>query len=349
MKRTEKHVKKKETHLIGMGVVLLLMIFSIFIYLLMKQNQTQSVVQETDTNQVSNQWTAEKQLKVVNRFSTFLFKAPTSHPVKDILYEQALKKEPYVLNHEQRVQLLHDQLVDSELLYADTVRVLETSGDYTKVVALQQPNGKDVDGYIGWVFTQDLSDIPETFKRAEKQIVVSKATAKGRLENSDITLSIGSYLPLVDETETDFIVETLNGKATIQKSDAIVRGSMTSLEEMMTIGKSLIGTDYTWAGISGNGFDCSGLVHTLYRLLDIQVSRDTTKQVLDGIEIPKDKAALGDLLLFENEQGIHHVGIYVDKGIMLHAPNENASLEMMSISGTPYEKELKYVRRIVQP
>ncbi len=56
----------------------------------------------------------------------------------------------------------------------------------------------------------------------------------------------------------------------------------------------------------------------------------------------------GDLLFFAYEEGkgaIHHVGLYVGGGKMLHSPKTGKSIEILTLKETIYEKELCAVRR----
>lgn len=309
-----------------------------------QKNEETSIKKEAPS--FKNQWQGTGQLKVVNRFSTFLFKTPEAHPIKDKLLLQAKTHTIYQLTQSENQQLLAEQLVDSELLYNDVVKILDIQGDYAKVVALQQPNGPNNLGYEGWVFITDLSDIPQTYTKAQHQIVITvpQVTTKYGV------LSLGSYLPVIKENDQNYEVATLSGHIIISKHDARDTTQPLTMSEMLQVGRQLIGTDYVWSGISSQGFDCSGLVYTLYRLMNIEIPRDTTPQTEAGQSIDNyDDAQPGDILLFTNEQGItHHVGIYLGDDEMLHAPNIDAPVEIINIKDTVYEQELSHIRRMVQ-
>ena len=74
----------------------------------------------------------------------------------------------------------------------------------------------------------------------------------------------------------------------------------------------LIGTTYLWGGKSGFGFDCSGLVQAVFNTNGISFPRDSRYQyeMVEKKNIKLEKAETGDLLFFEENDKICHVGIY---------------------------------------
>lgn len=81
-----------------------------------------------------------------------------------------------------------------------------------------------------------------------------------------------------------------------------------------------IGLPYLWSGLSPLGFDCSGLVLHLWRRLGVVVARDAYAQADFAAPIDLDDVQPGDLYFFARPgQRIHHVGIVVRPGRMVHA------------------------------
>ena len=65
--------------------------------------------------------------------------------------------------------------------------------------------------------------------------------------------------------------------------------------------------------------DCSGLVQSIFKTLNIILPRDSKEQSNFGVEI-KEGYKLGDLAFFgENANKISHVGILVDNETVVHA------------------------------
>lgn len=92
-----------------------------------------------------------------------------------------------------------------------------------------------------------------------------------------------------------------------------------------------LGVPYVWGGTSPSGFDCSGLVQYVCRKNGISVSRVAADQRGDGTYVSRDNLQPGDLVFFDGGSGIHHVGIYIGNGNMIHAPQTGDVVKISSI------------------
>ncbi|GAA2022986.1 hypothetical protein GCM10009740_10160 [Terrabacter terrae] len=81
-----------------------------------------------------------------------------------------------------------------------------------------------------------------------------------------------------------------------------------------------LGLPYLWCGITPLGFDCSGLVLHAWRLLGLVVARDAYAQAEFAAPVDLGAERAGDLYFFARPgRRIHHVGIVVRPGRMVHA------------------------------
>jgi hypothetical protein len=101
-----------------------------------------------------------------------------------------------------------------------------------------------------------------------------------------------------------------------------------------------IGTPYRWGGAQPGGFDCSGLVMTVYRLNGIVLPRTSAEQFEHGHSISRRRLKPGDLVFFRTagNRRISHVGIYIGDGCFIHAPGRGRHVQEASLSDKFYKK-----------
>ncbi|WP_035019568.1 C40 family peptidase, partial [Carnobacterium sp. AT7] len=183
--------------------------------------------------------------------------------------------------------------------------------------------------------------------------VVSQPTATLNFINETQiaqVVSIGTILPLVEETSTHYKLLTPDGICYISKEKAHIvdNTQINAVEQIIELAKSFLDLRYAWAGTSAAGFDCSGFVYTLFRTFDIWLSRDAQEQVFEGAVYTYQEAIPGDLLFFAYEEGngeVHHVGLYLGDDQMIHSQTPGSKVMITKLEGTTYQKELCAVRR----
>lgn len=113
------------------------------------------------------------------------------------------------------------------------------------------------------------------------------------------------------------------------------RGENYLRRSLVETAAGFIGTPYLWGGQSAEkGFDCSGLVMTVYRLNGIEIPRNSGAQYdacgADKVHEPEE----GDLVFFapSSGSGVGHVGIYSGGGKFIHAPSAGKSIREDSLS-----------------
>lgn len=111
------------------------------------------------------------------------------------------------------------------------------------------------------------------------------------------------------------------------------------IEKLVQKAQSFEGVGYRAGGTTKKGMDCSGLVTTTFKSLDIKLPRSSAGMSTIGTEIPLDKIEKGDLLFFNIDRlkgNINHVGLVTSiedevlfihsttsKGVIYSSLNEN--------------------------
>jgi peptidoglycan DL-endopeptidase CwlO len=105
-----------------------------------------------------------------------------------------------------------------------------------------------------------------------------------------------------------------------------------------------VGVPYRWGGISPTGgFDCSGLVYWAYGRLGVAVPHSSYALYAVGRRVDRSRMRPGDLLFFS---GLGHVGIYIGRGRMVHAPHTGTRVQVVNLRRSSYGRSLEGVRRI---
>ena len=88
--------------------------------------------------------------------------------------------------------------------------------------------------------------------------------------------------------------------------------------QAVAVAMQYLGTPYVWGGGAPGGYDCSGLTSYAYGQLGIGLSHFTGAQWNEGVRVPADQLLPGDLVFFHSD--LHHMGMYIGGGQMIHAP-----------------------------
>ena len=183
----------------------------------------------------------------------------------------------------------------NQLFFGEILTIIKTKEKWSFI-------SSNIDKYQGWIRNLHFKLIKKSDYKilSKSDSVFSKSEIIIKNDTSEITIPTGSLLSSVKFLNYSYVDE----------------GEYKSLLETI---KSFINSPYLWGGKTKNGVDCSGLVQSIFKTLNIILPRDSKEQSNFGVEI-KEGYKLGDLAFFgENANKISHVGILVGNETIVHA------------------------------
>lgn len=129
------------------------------------------------------------------------------------------------------------------------------------------------------------------------------------------------------------------------RGPSVVATAPTRGERAVKVALEAVGTPYRWGGESpSTGFDCSGLVRWAYGRVGVDLPHNSYALYGEGRRVSESGMEAGDILFFE---GLGHVGLYLGRGRMVHAPQTGRDVEVVRLSSTNYGGRLIGARRVV--
>lgn len=259
------------------------------------------------------------------------------------------------MTYEPRLQLCDSNLVQSQILFGQEVLIIDETDGWAHVVVPDQPSSKDDRGYPGWIPKAQLIQQSDWYIKHGPIVVVTSKHALLFSEKDEqlMQLSYQTMLPAIEHIGNRIRVKTPTGIGILCSDDVVLYPSEKGVPKkngaaIVAEGEQFLGLPYLWGGMSSYGYDCSGFSYNMCRANGYIIPRDAHEQAAAGENVELSEIQPGDLLFFAYEEGkgrIHHVGIYYGDGKLLHSPNTGKNIEIISLEGTIYEKELCAARR----
>lgn len=125
------------------------------------------------------------------------------------------------------------------------------------------------------------------------------------------------------------------------------RGASAKAMKAVQAALAVRGTPYSYGGGTASGpsfgiaqgskikgFDCSGLTLYAYAQVGITLPHYTGSQLTSGTRVSQSELKPGDLVFFYSD--VHHMGLYIGGGNMVHAPQTGDVVKVAPISGRPF-------------
>ena len=124
-------------------------------------------------------------------------------------------------------------------------------------------------------------------------------------------------------------------------------------EKQQTIidyGKTHLGARYRYGGEDPKkGFDCSGFTKYVYEnSLGVELPRSARQMSEIGTEVAPAALHPGDLILFDLEGSLDHVGIYMGEGQFFHASRQKRKIIVGDLHNEYFSTRFNTARRVLQ-
>ncbi|RIJ41861.1 C40 family peptidase [Pontibacter oryzae] len=125
-------------------------------------------------------------------------------------------------------------------------------------------------------------------------------------------------------------------------------------EQLISYAMSLKGTPYIYAGMSPDGFDCSGFTAHVFDAYGIDIPHSSRMQADEGLNVSREEAQPGDLVIFTGTNAAvrepGHVGIVIsepgDTIAFVHS-SSNGGVKVSKVEGTRYNERFLEIRRVL--
>lgn len=118
--------------------------------------------------------------------------------------------------------------------------------------------------------------------------------------------------------------------------------------EVIARAKHLIGSPYRAGGTTPSGFDCSGFMQYVFRMVDVNLPRTSRDMAGVGVRVERSELQQGDMVFFAHSGGrISHVGMYVGDGQFIHSPSSGKTVEITRLDSRYWSPRFVTARRVL--
>ncbi len=240
--------------------------------------------------------------------------------------------------------------IESEGLKIGNVLRLSDSKNYSvpEKVSVEKPKWKKEKN-------SELQEIYHTVLPKETKYGLSKkykiSIAELEQLNPQIKneLAVGTRLVI----QTSQINERIEEEVVIQReTKPLSTEGLSKAESVIFTASNNIGTKYRSGGTDSDGFDCSGLMFSSFKAIDVTLPRTSSEQSTVGVKVDKTSAQKGDLIFFATNGSSHinHVGLITEvseSDIKFVHSSTSSGVIISSITEEYYDKRFVQINRVI--
>jgi cell wall-associated NlpC family hydrolase len=172
----------------------------------------------------------------------------------------------------------------------------------------------------------------------------AEETASRSILEEEPAADVAPNVPVASDT----VDQPASSTGEVPESQAGLDGQPLRMQ-LASTGIGMLGVRYRWNGNSEQrGFDCSGLVKSLFEKFNISLPRSSREQFKTGEKVERDKLEIGDLVFFSSRgRTPSHVGIYIGDNQFLHAARKARRVVISNLTDRWYTKRFLGARRLL--
>jgi len=219
------------------------------------------------------------------------------------------------------------------------------SMDVAAIVARSRAAAAAANGRPGWDLTSD--DVLYLGVDGERPVTLDAATRTARRILTSEGVPVAPRIPFAPSSGDGVSPDPGRPLPVAAAPARPIAGAPPGLGgRAVALAQGLLGTPYRWGGAAPGGFDCSGLVFWVYGRLGITLPRVAEQQGRVGVPVASGELLPGDVVFFADSSGyVHHEGIFLGGGRMIHAPQTGAVVRVERIDTGYYARQYAGARR----
>lgn len=228
----------------------------------------------------------------------------------------------------------------TQILFGEKYEILEDIEKWTRIKLL-------FDGYTGWIDSKMVFALDADLKEDTKNYMVSETF--NIVNRTDVwgnkLLVPGSNLPFFNKETSEFKIS--NHSYILSENNPNSHDDKPLRDRLIDYAFKYYNSPYLWGGRTPYGIDCSGLSQIVYKLININLPRDASKQVEIGDSLLfVEEAMPGDLAFFGDKEGaITHVGMIWKHHKIIHASGK-VRIDNIDQEGIYNEEMKRYTHKL---
>jgi cell wall-associated NlpC family hydrolase len=183
-------------------------------------------------------------------------------------------------------------------------------------------------GYVSTDYVELRTDYEEAVSIEEERLAAEEAAREAEIQATSTEASSNSST-------------SSNSSATNSSTES---NTSSIRNDILEYALRFLGNPYVWGGTSlTNGTDCSGFTQSVFRDNGISISRTSRTQAIGGETVTIETMQPGDLIFYDKNGTVNHVGIYIGNGKVVSASSPETGIRITNYNYRQPYKVVSYI------